>query len=93
VLFEAALLGKKVVSLQPGLSTGKLEYLRIFDRISVPKIVNVSEVKGVINRLLNDDIAYPTLTNIPAPIGRGTATAALLELLIADLHKKNQMNT
>jgi hypothetical protein len=90
VLFEAALLGKKVVSLQPGLSTGKLEYLRIFDRISVPKIVNVSEVKGVINRLLNDDIAYPTLTNIPTPIGKGTATAALQELLIADLHKKTK---
>jgi len=85
VLFEAALLGKKVVSLQPGLLTGKLEYLRIFDHIMVPKVVNISEVKDVVYRLINNELGYSDLRKIPSPIGKGTANSALQALLLGSL--------
>jgi hypothetical protein len=87
VLFEAALLGKKVVSLQPGLTTGKLEYLRIFHHIGVPTVIKISEVNGVVTRLLNDEVPYPNLAAIPPPIGNGTAVGTLQTLLRTGMKK------
>jgi len=86
-LFEAALIGKKVISLQPNLNNNNQQYLRIFDHLSIPKIIKVTEVKNILNVSFNDELKYPDLNKIPPPICDGTASLNLEKLLLAGMQK------
>ncbi len=88
LLFEAALLGKKVVSIQPSMNIDTLKYLRIFDHISVPKIIDGAKVRYIIEHLINQELAYPKLENMPQPIGNGEANSAIKKLLMEGMKTK-----
>jgi hypothetical protein len=81
VLFEASVMGKKVVSLQPGLRRDRLEYLRIFDRLGIPDIRSAEGAKGVVQDLVNDRLPMPRLDRLPSPLCGGLACESLCNLL------------
>ncbi len=81
VLFEAALLGKPVVSLQPGVTKGKLDFLRIFDHLEIPKIIYEHEAREVVFRFINGLVPYPNLNKVPFKVGGKSAYHALRNLL------------
>jgi len=81
LLFEAALLGKKVVSFQPGRNRDKLEYLRIFDHLGIPVLTETGPVRDVLAGLAGDRGQAPDLSRLPRPIGRGTAGMNLKRIL------------
>jgi|GEM_PF-5140632 len=82
LLFEAALLGKKIVSIQPSMNGDTLKYLRIFDHISVPKVIDSSKVRYTIEHLINQELDYPKLGNIPYPMRNGKASSSIKKLLM-----------
>ena len=81
VLLEAALMGKKIASLQPGLRLDGARYLKIFDHIGVPKITDPKKVKDAVERLINDELPGPDLTKMPFYVGGYSAHNALSDLL------------
>jgi hypothetical protein len=81
LLFEAALIGKKIVSLQPGLNRDKLNFLKIFDHLGVPKITEADDAKDVVNRLVNDLIPDPDLNKLTFPVGGNSSAGAIAGLL------------
>jgi hypothetical protein len=80
-LFEAALLHKKVISLQPGLFENKLKYLSIFDILDIPKITQADKVRENVFLLINSDKYLPDLNRLPFSIGKGIAAQALYQLI------------
>lgn len=95
VLFEAALLGKAVVSLQPGMSEDQLQYLRIFDHLGIPKIVRADEAPAVVSSLVNGRITAPDLTKVPFPLGNrhsAVRITAMLKQGIAARRRTTNMN-
>ena len=84
LLFEAALLGKKVISFQPNRNRDKLEYLRIFDRLGIPVLTETGPVRDVLATLTGDRGQVPDLNRLPRPIGRGTAGTNLKRILIGE---------
>ena len=81
VLFEAALLGKPVVSLQPGVTESKLDFLRIFDHLEIPKIIREHEARDIVYQLINGRIPCPNLNKVPFKVEENNAYNALLNLL------------
>jgi hypothetical protein len=86
-LFEAAILGKRVMSLQPNMNAKRLKYLRIFDHISIPKITTVDKIHDVLDRLFNCEIGCPKLKKIPKPLCDGNSNSVLKRLLISGIKK------
>ncbi|NPU86136.1 MAG: hypothetical protein HPY65_16790 [Syntrophaceae bacterium] len=84
LLFEAALLGKRVVSFQPNLNRDKLEYFRIFRHIGIPVLTDTDPVRDVLATLAGDQGQVPDLSRLPRPIGRGTAGMNLKQILMGD---------
>lgn len=82
LLFEAAVLGKKIVSFMPGLKEGKLKYFRIFDHLGIPQITKASESGQIIKFLATEKLTSPRLDNIPFPCGEKTASCRLRDLLL-----------
>lgn len=91
VLFEAALLGKTVVSLQPRLNKDRLHYLRIFDHLGIPKIIQVDEAKAVVQNLVNGRISASVLSKVPFPLGNNRATDRITALLQEGMRTRHRM--
>jgi hypothetical protein len=81
VLLEAALIGKKIASLQPGLRPKGAQYLKIFDHLKAPKITDPGKVRNVVKELINDELPAPDLTRLPFYVGGRKAHNALSDLL------------
>lgn len=80
-LFEAALLGKKVISLQPNMNLKRLGYLRIFNHLGITTITKVEDTKLHLNRLLNRETSLPDLKSMPSPVCDGNASSRLIKLV------------
>lgn len=81
LLFEAALLRKKVLSVQPGLNKERLPHLKIFECIGVPIILRSNEIQNAVGSLIGGTISLPDLSHLPFPIGNDRSFEALSHLL------------
>jgi methylenetetrahydrofolate dehydrogenase (NADP+)/methenyltetrahydrofolate cyclohydrolase len=88
-LFEAAILGKKVISIQPNMNIKTLKYLKIFDHLLIPKITNVNKINDAFYGLFNKGINYPNLKKIPQSLCNGNSSLTLTQLIISGMKKKN----
>lgn len=82
MLFEAALLGKKVVSFQPNLERHRLQCLRIFRHIGIPVITAAADIDNAIAETVRNGRLRPDLRNSPAPLMDGQANEALRALVM-----------
>ena len=81
VLLEAAILGRTVVSLQPGVDENKMRYLRIFNRLGIPTIIRSGEARSAVTDLVNGRIAAPDLARLPFPIGQEHAAKGIAKVI------------
>lgn len=83
MLFEAALCGRPVISLQPGMDENRLRFLSVFDRIGVTKAVTAQAGRDALLALVEGRLQAPDLSRVGFPIGGDTATAAIMDILYA----------
>jgi len=93
VLFEAALLGRPVVSLQPGLDNDKLHTLRIFDHLGIPKITRTGDAKIAVQDLVNGRIPSPVLGKAPFPLGNNRAADRITALFQEKIWTRHRRHT
>jgi hypothetical protein len=55
--------------------------MKIFDHLKIPVLMENAEARRHVELLVNDDLAFPDLSRLPAPIGNGKASGLLKELL------------
>lgn len=84
LLFEAALVGRPVVSLQPGMDADRLRHLRIFDHLRITTGTDAGAASHLVRLLLDGPLRRPDMAGLPAPIGDGRAAARLQGLLSTD---------
>ncbi|QTA87904.1 hypothetical protein [Desulfonema magnum] len=90
MLLEAALLKKRVVSLQPNVKKGKLQFLRIFQQLGIPTLTNEQEIRNILNQLVSLEIPIPNILNLPAPIRRGESLCIIADALHSGKRQRNE---
>ena len=69
MLMEAALVGRAVVSIQPGLAKGSKAHLSAFDRIGLPTLTDPQGAADFLNQLITGKLTRPDLSRLPHPLG------------------------
>ncbi|MBU1694405.1 MAG: hypothetical protein KJ726_00280 [Verrucomicrobia bacterium] len=77
LLLEAALLKKRILSVQPGMNPASFRYFSIFKRLGIPTVTRTAEVRPLVQRLVSDEGPVPDLSKLPPPIGDGRAAARI----------------
>ncbi|MDD5431463.1 MAG: hypothetical protein PHO70_00525 [Candidatus Omnitrophica bacterium] len=81
-LFECALLGKKVISVQPGLDRKLSRFMRIFEHLKIPVVTERAETKDRLEMFINDEMPSPDLNYLPMSIKGGRSAVILRNLLL-----------